>query len=87
MMRSLGRMTAKARAMAREFQTSFDQMAREAELEELRKEIDDIKRNNPVSAVKRDLKGAMAPVDDAARKLDSDAKSATAPATKGDAAP
>ncbi len=34
--RQIGRWTAKARAMAREFQRSFDDMVREAELEEIK---------------------------------------------------
>lgn len=34
--RQIGRWTGKARAMAREFQRSFDDMAREAELEEIK---------------------------------------------------
>ena len=34
--RQIGRWTGKARAMAREFQRSFDEMAREAELEEIK---------------------------------------------------
>lgn len=34
--RQVGRWTGKARAMAREFQRSFDDMAREAELEEIK---------------------------------------------------
>ena len=38
LMRTLGRFVGKARAMAREFQDSFEEIARESELEELRKE-------------------------------------------------
>ncbi len=37
-MRSFGRFVGKARAMAREFQDSFEEIAREAELEEMRNE-------------------------------------------------
>lgn len=39
MLRQLGRMVAKARAMANEFRSSFDEMARQSELDELRREV------------------------------------------------
>ena len=39
MMRQLGKMVAKARGMANEFRASFDEMARQSELDELRKEV------------------------------------------------
>jgi sec-independent protein translocase protein TatB len=42
--RTVGRWVGKARAMAREFQRSFEEMAREAELDEIRKEIDRVSR-------------------------------------------
>ncbi len=42
--RAIGRWTGKARAMAREFQRSLEDMAREAELEDLRKEIEGASR-------------------------------------------
>jgi len=38
--RAVGRWMGKARAMAREFQRSLDEMAREAELDQLRKELE-----------------------------------------------
>lgn len=63
LMRSAGRMAAKARSMAREFTVAFDQMARETEMEELRKELDDLKRNNPVADVKRAVDETLAPID------------------------
>ncbi|WDI30636.1 Sec-independent protein translocase protein TatB [Hyphococcus flavus] len=63
LMRSAGRMVAKARQMAGEFTAAFDQMAREAEMEELRKEIDDLKKNNPVADAKRAFDETTAPID------------------------
>ncbi len=56
MLRKLGAMVAKARGMAREFQGAFDDMGREVELDELRHEIEEIKRSNPVTAIVEDLK-------------------------------
>lgn len=40
MLRQLGKMVAKARGMANEFRSSFDEMARQSELDELRKEVE-----------------------------------------------
>jgi len=58
LMNMAGKWAGKARGMAAEFRRSFDEMARESELAELRKEIDDLKKNNPVS----DLADSMASV-------------------------
>lgn len=44
MMRKAGRMLAKVRAMASDFRASFDEMARQAELEELRREVDALRQ-------------------------------------------
>lgn len=55
LMRILGRWLSKARTMAREFQKSFDDIAREAELDELRKEVENLKDANPIDAVKKEL--------------------------------
>lgn len=40
LMRKAGRAIGKARAMANEFRSSFDEMARQSELDELRKEVE-----------------------------------------------
>ena len=58
MTRKLGRFIGQAKAMAREFQRNFDELGREAEMEELRKEIDALKNANPVSEVSQELKHA-----------------------------
>lgn len=42
LMRMVGRWTGRARAMVREFQASFEEMARQAELDEIKKEVGDI---------------------------------------------
>ena len=59
LMNMAGKWAGKARAMASEFRRSFDEMARESELAELRKEIEDLKKNNPVN----DLANSMASVE------------------------
>ena len=50
------------RALAGEFRRSFDEMARESELAELRKEIEDLKKNNPVTDVANAMTGAQAEI-------------------------
>lgn len=51
LMHMIGKWVGKARGMANEFRRSFDEMARQSELDELRKEIEDLKRNNPISDI------------------------------------
>jgi sec-independent protein translocase protein TatB len=46
-----GKWAGKARAMANEFRKSFDEMARQTELDELRKEIEDLKKSNPLTDI------------------------------------
>lgn len=61
MLRSLGRWMAKARVMARDFQRSFEDIAREAELDELRKEVNALRTDNPLAEIKRDLEKSIDP--------------------------
>ena len=68
LMRSAGRMMRKARELASEFTAAFDQMAREAEMEELRAEIESLKKNNVVAGVKKDLEDAVKPINDELRE-------------------
>jgi sec-independent protein translocase protein TatB len=70
MMHTAGKWAGKARGMAAEFRKSFDEMARQAELDELRKEIEDLKKNNPVSEVADELNRAAADVNLEPPKLD-----------------
>ncbi len=62
LMRSAGRMLGQARRMAGEFTAAFDQMAREAEMDDLRKEIEELKQGNPVADAKRALEETTAPI-------------------------
>lgn len=48
MMRKLGQFMAKGKALAGEFQAAFNDIARQAELDELRKEIEDLKKVSDV---------------------------------------
>ena len=55
MMHMMGRWAGKARGMANEFKRSFDDMARQSELEELRKEVEALKANNPLADIGKSL--------------------------------
>jgi sec-independent protein translocase protein TatB len=73
MMRKFGRFTGKMRALAFEFQQGIDELGRQAELEELRKEVQDLKKHTGIDdlqkemeqdriALERDVAKTMAPV-------------------------
>jgi sec-independent protein translocase protein TatB len=66
-LRTLGNMTAKVRRMATEFQSQFNDAMREAELDEIRKQVEGVNQSvagfNPIQTVRDELKGAIeAPV-------------------------
>jgi len=68
MMRKMGKAVGKAKGMAREFQSAFDDIARQAELEELRKEIEEIKRDNAFKQAEDDLREVEKDINDAVRR-------------------
>ena len=51
LMRRVGQFVAKARAMANEFRSSFDEMARQSELDELRKEVQALRTGSGMYAL------------------------------------
>tara|TARA_R110000824_G_scaffold155226_1_gene327573 strand:- start:129755 stop:130126 length:372 start_codon:yes stop_codon:yes gene_type:complete len=63
-MRTLGQYVGKMRAMAREFQNSFEDLARESELEELRQQVADLRNTamkplaNPLAEMEQATKNA-----------------------------
>ncbi len=61
MMRNIGEWVGKARSMAREFQRSLEEMAREAELAELREEMDALRKDNPISKLNETISGSIDP--------------------------
>lgn len=67
-LRTVGQMTTKIRRMAGEFQSQFNEAMREAELDDLKKEIDGINTSvaaatntgfNPIQTIRDELKGAV----------------------------
>ncbi len=65
LMRKAGQFVGKARHMASEFQAAFDDIARQSELEELKKEIQALKRNNTVVQAQEDLAAVEADINSA----------------------
>ena len=45
----------KMRGMAADFRATFDEMARQSELDELRKEVESLRNNNPLQDIKDEL--------------------------------
>jgi len=64
MMRKLGQFVAKGRAMANEFRAAFDDIARQAELDELRQEIEDLKNENAVKEATDEMRNFERDVND-----------------------
>jgi len=60
LMRKMGQWTAKARNMADQFRRSFDDMARQSELDELRKELEELKNTRPLAGVDEQMSAALA---------------------------
>lgn len=64
LLRKLGRWTAKLRGMAQEFRTGFDELARQAELDELRREVDTLRRSTNLSSIAHDLTKPLPTLED-----------------------
>ena len=63
LMHMVGKWAGKARGMANEFKKSFDDMARQSELDELRKEIEDLKSHQSITDLESDLNKPLETVD------------------------
>ena len=74
LMNMAGRWAGKARNMANEFKKSFDDMARQSELDELRAEVERLKIHDPIADLGNEVERTLNPVDTAA----AEARAATA---------
>jgi sec-independent protein translocase protein TatB len=63
LMRIVGRWVGKARAMADQFRKSFDEMARQSELDELRQEIEALRSQRPLADIQNTLHQSILPPD------------------------
>ena len=59
LMRTIGRWAGKARTMADQFRKSFDEMARQSELDELRKELDELRNMRPLAETEHTMAEAL----------------------------
>ncbi|WP_353256154.1 Sec-independent protein translocase protein TatB [Hyphomonas sp.] len=65
LMRRAGEFIGKGRRMAREFQSAFEDIARQSELEELKKEIQALKQSNVLTRAQEDLAAVEADINSA----------------------
>jgi sec-independent protein translocase protein TatB len=65
LMRKLGQIIGKGRRMASEFQAAFEDIARQSELDELKKEIEALKRSNAMTQAAEDLAAVEADINSA----------------------
>ena len=59
LMRKAGQWAGRARAMADQFRKSFDEMARQSELDELRAEVERLKTDRPLSEIENQANTMM----------------------------
>lgn len=69
LMRRVGQFTGRMRAMAAEFRSSFDEMARQTELDELRKEVEAMRRGQLLDEVggKAEMEQVFSEIDEGLR--------------------
>ena len=71
--RTLGQWVAKGRSMAREFQRSLEDMAREAELDDVKREIEKVGRTN----IRKSIEKTIDPTGDLGRAFDTSSLSSS----------
>jgi len=62
-MRTAGRWAGKARSMADQFRRSFDEMARQTELDELRSELNALREQRPLAPIAQAINEPILPPD------------------------
>lgn len=63
LLRKLGKWTAKLRGMAQEFRTGFDELARQAELDELKREVEALRRTTSMGSFGSDLQKPLGTIE------------------------
>jgi sec-independent protein translocase protein TatB len=71
MLRTFGKTTAKLRAMAGDFQKQFNDALKEAELEDLKKSVDELRGLNPANEIRKQLNPFEKTAEDIRAGLDS----------------
>lgn len=64
MLRKLGRWTARLRGMAQEFRTGFDELARQAELDELKREVEALRRTTNLKSLANEITKPLPTLED-----------------------
>ncbi len=64
MLRKLGRWTARLRGMAQEFRTGFDELARQAELDELKREVEALRRTTNLNSLANEITKPLPTLED-----------------------
>ncbi|MBL8536452.1 MAG: twin-arginine translocase subunit TatB [Hyphomonadaceae bacterium] len=64
LLRKLGRWTAKLRGMAQEFRTGFDELARQAELDELKREVEALRRTTSLNSLANEVTKPLPTLED-----------------------
>jgi sec-independent protein translocase protein TatB len=64
LMRKVGRFMARMRGMAAEFRNSFDEMARQSELDELRREVEALRSGSYMQPLAEDLDASFKTLND-----------------------
>ncbi|MGE3306190.1 MAG: Sec-independent protein translocase protein TatB [Rhizobiaceae bacterium] len=71
MLRTFGRTTSKMRAMAGDFRKQFDEALKEAELDDVKKSVDELRSLNPTGQLKKAVNPFQKAADDVRAGLDS----------------
>lgn len=79
LMRKVGQFLARMRGMASEFRASFDEMARQSELDELRKEVQALRSGEFMDDTKAALSASSAEVDDVFHEIGEDLSASSDP--------
>ncbi|MBA4804023.1 MAG: twin-arginine translocase subunit TatB [Brevundimonas sp.] len=88
LMRKVGRAVGKARAMANEFRSSFDELARQSELDELRKEVEALRTGQAMVPLGAEAEATFRDISqDLNRPLDASRPALTGPDEWPDSAP
>lgn len=82
MLRTIGKTTSKLRSMAGDFRKQFDEALKEAELDDVKKSVDQLRSMNPASEIKKQLN----PFEKAAAEVRAGLESAMKPKPAGEAA-
>ena len=63
LMRKIGAFLSKMRGLAAEFRASFDEMARQSELDELRKEVEQLRAGRLADTARADVEGTFSAIE------------------------